>query len=130
MRLDEEIIMDFFREYISISVSSASQTSITVLCVVLAMSFNLIDDGSSALFLIMICFYMRLCQPLCDYLMNFFWTSQKVENRLRVMSDLRDLASAESPDSFTLVYTNILEHQPDCPVRALLSHVILHFCSG
>ncbi|XP_074344692.1 exocyst complex component SEC6 isoform X2 [Apium graveolens] len=58
MRLDEEVIMDFFREYISIS---------------------------------------------------------KVENRLRIMSDLRDLASAESPDSFTLVYTNILEHQPDCP---------------
>lgn len=58
MRLDEEVIMDFFREYISVS---------------------------------------------------------KVENRLRIMSDLRDLASAESPDSFTLVYTNILEHQPDCP---------------
>ncbi|KAI3825881.1 hypothetical protein L1987_07591 [Smallanthus sonchifolius] len=40
---------------------------------------------------------------------------QKVENKLRILSDLRDLASAESPDTFTLVYTNILEHQPDCP---------------
>jgi exocyst complex component 3 len=58
MRLDEEVLMDFFREYISAS---------------------------------------------------------KVENRLRTLSDLRDLASAESLDSFTLVYTNILEHQPDCP---------------
>ncbi|KAK3005332.1 hypothetical protein RJ639_015989 [Escallonia herrerae] len=58
MRLDEEVLMDFFREYISVT---------------------------------------------------------KVENRVRVLIDLRDLASAESPDSFTLVYTNILEHQPDCP---------------
>lgn len=58
MRLDEEVLMDFFREYISVS---------------------------------------------------------KVENRVRILSDLRELASSESPDSFTLVYTNILEQQPDCP---------------
>ncbi|GER47909.1 exocyst complex component SEC6 [Striga asiatica] len=58
MKLDEEVLMDFFREYISVS---------------------------------------------------------KVENRVRVLGDLRELASSESPDSFTLVYTNILEHQPDCP---------------
>ncbi|KAL6970866.1 SNARE-binding exocyst subunit S6 [Sarracenia purpurea var. burkii] len=58
MRLDEEVIMDFFREYISVS---------------------------------------------------------KVENRVRILSDLRELASAESLDTFTLIYTNILEHQPDCP---------------
>ncbi|KAG2665416.1 hypothetical protein I3760_15G007100 [Carya illinoinensis] len=58
MRLDEEVLMDFFREYISVS---------------------------------------------------------KVENRVRILSDLRDLASAESLDTFTLIYTNILEHQPDCP---------------
>ncbi|XP_060198749.1 exocyst complex component SEC6 [Lycium barbarum] len=58
MRLDEEVLMDFFREYISVS---------------------------------------------------------KVENRVRILSDLRELASSESPDIFTLVYTNILEQQPDCP---------------
>ncbi|XP_044489657.1 exocyst complex component SEC6 [Mangifera indica] len=58
MRLDEEVIMDFFREYISVN---------------------------------------------------------KVESRARVLSDLRELASAESLDSFTLIYSNILEHQPDCP---------------
>ncbi|GAB4845218.1 SNARE-binding exocyst subunit S6 [Ancistrocladus abbreviatus] len=58
MRLDEEVLMDFFREYITVS---------------------------------------------------------KVENRVRILSDLRELASAESLDTFTLVYTNILEHQPDCP---------------
>ncbi|CAI9777987.1 unnamed protein product [Fraxinus pennsylvanica] len=58
MKLAEEVLMDFFREYISV---------------------------------------------------------HKVENRVRVLSDLRELASSESPDSFTLVYTNILEHQPDCP---------------
>ncbi|GAB2297284.1 SNARE-binding exocyst subunit S6 [Dionaea muscipula] len=58
MRLDEELLVEFFREYISVS---------------------------------------------------------KVENRVRILSDLRELASAESLDTFTLVYTNILEHHPDCP---------------
>ncbi|XP_058096627.1 exocyst complex component SEC6-like isoform X2 [Magnolia sinica] len=58
MRLDEEVIVDFFREYINVT---------------------------------------------------------KVENRVRVLSDLRELASAESLDTFTLVYTNILELHPDCP---------------
>ncbi|GMH23376.1 hypothetical protein Nepgr_025219 [Nepenthes gracilis] len=58
MRLDEEVLIEFFREFISVS---------------------------------------------------------KVESRVRILSDLRELASAESLDAFTLVYTNILEHQPDCP---------------
>ncbi|XP_020269121.1 exocyst complex component SEC6 isoform X1 [Asparagus officinalis] len=58
MRLDEEVLLDFFREYISVN---------------------------------------------------------KVESRVRILSDLRELASAESLDVFTLIYTNILEHQPDCP---------------
>ncbi|XWS33111.1 hypothetical protein CRYUN_Cryun22dG0050400 [Craigia yunnanensis] len=57
MRLDEEVLMDFFREYISVS---------------------------------------------------------KVESRVRILGDIRELASAESLDTFTLIYTNILEHQPDC----------------
>ncbi|KAL6912129.1 hypothetical protein ACP4OV_000934 [Aristida adscensionis] len=58
MRLDEEVLMDFFREHINVT---------------------------------------------------------KVESRVRILADLRELASAESLDSFTLIYTNILEHQPDCP---------------
>ncbi|XP_047340978.1 exocyst complex component SEC6 [Impatiens glandulifera] len=62
MRLDEEVLMDFFREYISVS---------------------------------------------------------KVENRIRILSDLRELASAESLDTFTLIYTNILSHQPDCPAEVV-----------
>ncbi|WOL17149.1 exocyst complex component SEC6 [Canna indica] len=62
MRLDEEVIMDFFREHLSVT---------------------------------------------------------KVENRVRSLSDLRELASAESLDSFTLIYTNILEHQPDCPAEVV-----------
>ncbi|KAL9171924.1 hypothetical protein ABFS82_03G012200 [Erythranthe guttata] len=49
-----------------------------------------------------------------EILMDFF-REYKVENRVRVLSDLRKLAASESRDSFTLVYTNILEHQPDCP---------------
>ncbi|XP_076894273.1 exocyst complex component SEC6-like [Bidens hawaiensis] len=51
-------------------------------------------------------------------LVDFFTkhtSTKNVENRLRILIDLRELASAESPDTFTLVYTNILEHQPDCP---------------
>lgn len=62
MRLDEEVLMDFFREYLNVS---------------------------------------------------------KVENRVRVLSDLRDLASAESLDTFTLIYTNILENHPDCPAEVV-----------
>ncbi|KAK1305059.1 hypothetical protein QJS10_CPB11g00117 [Acorus calamus] len=58
MRLDEEVLMDFFREYINIT---------------------------------------------------------KVESRVGILNDLRELASAESLDSFTLIYTQILDHQPDCP---------------
>jgi hypothetical protein len=46
--------------------------------------------------------------------------AQKVESRVRILADLRELASAESLDSFTLIYTNILEHQPDCPVTFFL----------
>ncbi|MED6222764.1 SNARE-binding exocyst subunit S6 [Stylosanthes scabra] len=68
MRLDEEVILDFFREHISAS---------------------------------------------------------KIENRLSILSDLRELASAESLDSFTLIYTNILEHQPDCPPEVVEKLVAL-----
>ncbi|KAJ4705253.1 Exocyst complex component SEC6 [Melia azedarach] len=57
MRLDEDVIMDFFREYISVN---------------------------------------------------------KVENCLRILTDLRELASAERLDTVKLIYTNILKHQPDC----------------
>ncbi|OVA08094.1 Exocyst complex component Sec6 [Macleaya cordata] len=68
MRLDEEVLMDFFREYINVS---------------------------------------------------------KVENRVGILSDLRELASAESLDTFTLIYTNILEHHPDCPPEAVEKLVAL-----
>ncbi|XP_051192706.1 exocyst complex component SEC6 [Lolium perenne] len=68
MRLDEEVLMDFFREY----------TNVT-----------------------------------------------KVENRVRILADLRELASAESLDTFTLIYTNILEHQPDCPSEVVEKLVAL-----
>ncbi|PKU70910.1 exocyst complex component SEC6-like [Dendrobium catenatum] len=68
MRLDEEVLMDFFREYISVT---------------------------------------------------------KVETRVKILGDLRELASAESLDSFTLIYTNILEHQPDCPPEVVEKLVAL-----
>ncbi|KAL7116772.1 hypothetical protein ACP275_03G026300 [Erythranthe tilingii] len=50
---------------------------------------------------------------------------QKVEKRLRIICDMRELASSESPDSFTLAYTNILEHQPDCPPEVVEKLVAL-----
>ncbi|CAM0944174.1 unnamed protein product [Alopecurus aequalis] len=63
-----------------------------------------------------------------DVLMDFFreYTNvTKVENRVRILADLRELASAESLDSFTLIYTNILEHQPDCPSEVVEKLVAL-----
>ncbi|KAF9612489.1 hypothetical protein IFM89_000411 [Coptis chinensis] len=81
MRLDEEVLMDFFREYINVS-----------------NIFGMLFSTSYATFAV---FFMNLVQ--------------KVENRVQILSDLRELASAESLDTFTLIYTNILEHQPDCP---------------
>ncbi|XP_024038763.1 exocyst complex component SEC6 isoform X4 [Citrus clementina] len=41
----------------------------------------------------------------------------KVESKVRVLTDMRELASANSVDAFALIYTNVLEHQPDCPVN-------------
>ncbi|XP_071735133.1 exocyst complex component SEC6-like isoform X2 [Rutidosis leptorrhynchoides] len=50
-----------------------------------------------------------------EVLMDFFREYTSVDKVLRILIDLRELASAESLDTFTLVYTHILEHQPDCP---------------
>lgn len=58
---------------------------------------------------------MRLDEELLIESFREYISVTKVENRVRILSDLRELASAESLDSFTLVYTNILEHHPDCP---------------
>jgi len=55
---------------------------------------------------------------VCCSDLNSWNLMQKVESRVRILSDLRELASAESLDVFTLIYTNILEHQPDCPVTS------------
>eukprot|EP00252_Welwitschia_mirabilis_P022004 TRINITY_DN5816_c0_g1_i1.p1 TRINITY_DN5816_c0_g1~~TRINITY_DN5816_c0_g1_i1.p1 ORF type:complete len:754 (+),score=182.77 TRINITY_DN5816_c0_g1_i1:281-2542(+) len=58
MRMDEEVFLDFFRDYLNLS---------------------------------------------------------KVEKRLQPLADLRELAAAESVETFTLVYSNIIENHPDCP---------------
>ncbi|XP_058743586.1 exocyst complex component SEC6-like isoform X3 [Vicia villosa] len=58
---------------------------------------------------------MRLDEEL---IVNLFWkhiSVSKVEHRVSVLSNLRELASAWSLDTFTLFYKNILEHHPDCP---------------
>ncbi|KAL6653047.1 hypothetical protein ACP70R_011972 [Stipagrostis hirtigluma subsp. patula] len=63
-----------------------------------------------------------------EVLMDFFkehTNVTKVESRTRILADLRELASAESLDSFTLIYTNILEHHPDCPPEVVEKLVIM-----
>ncbi|CAH9128310.1 unnamed protein product [Cuscuta epithymum] len=58
---------------------------------------------------------MRLDEEiLLDFFQNDI-SASKVESILKILGDLRELASSESPDSFILAYTNTLEHQPDCP---------------
>ncbi|KAL1292610.1 hypothetical protein HN51_053182 [Arachis hypogaea] len=63
-----------------------------------------------------------------EVIMDYFKTEinvSKIENRLRILKDLRDLASATSLDYFTLNYSNILEHQPDCPPEVVEKIVAL-----
>ncbi|MED6122316.1 SNARE-binding exocyst subunit S6 [Stylosanthes scabra] len=63
-----------------------------------------------------------------EVIMDYFQTEihvSKIENRLRILKDLRDLASATSLDYFTLNYSNILEHQPDCPPEVVEKIVAL-----
>jgi hypothetical protein len=54
------------------------------------------------------------------------FVEQKVEKRLQPLAELRELASSESVDAFTLAYTNLLQNHPDCPVckPVILSIVI------
>jgi hypothetical protein len=40
-----------------------------------------------------------------------------VDKRVQPLAEIRELASAESVDAFTLAYTNLLQNHPDCPVR-------------
>ncbi|URE10916.1 exocyst complex component 3-like [Musa troglodytarum] len=68
---------------------------------------------------------MRLAE---EVLLDFFrehLSLTKVENRVRIPSDLRELASAKSLDRFTLIYTNILEHQADYPPEVVEKLVAL-----
>ncbi|XP_031254403.1 exocyst complex component SEC6-like isoform X1 [Pistacia vera] len=58
---------------------------------------------------------MRLDEESITDCFREYISVNKVESKVRALSDLRELASAESLDTFTLIYTNILEHQPDCP---------------
>ncbi|KAL6507099.1 SNARE-binding exocyst subunit S6 [Orobanche hederae] len=53
-----------------------------------------------------------------EVIMNFFGkhiSDSKVEYRLSVLGNLRELASAESLEMFIFLYIKILKHQPDCP---------------
>ncbi|KAM0936842.1 putative exocyst complex component EXOC3/Sec6 [Dioscorea sansibarensis] len=68
---------------------------------------------------------MRLDEEVLLEFFRDYITVTKVESRVRILTDLRELASAESLDTFTLIYTNILEHQPDCPPEVVEKLVAL-----
>ncbi|CAK9200944.1 unnamed protein product [Sphagnum troendelagicum] len=49
----------------------------------------------------------------------------KVDKRLQALAEIRELASAESVDAFTLAYTNLLQNHPDCPPEVVEKLVAL-----
>ncbi|CAM6002290.1 unnamed protein product [Sphagnum balticum] len=49
----------------------------------------------------------------------------KVDKRLQALAEIRELASAESVDAFTLAYTNLLQSHPDCPPEVVEKLVAL-----
>lgn len=52
-------------------------------------------------------------------------TPAKVDKRILPLAELRDLASAESVDSFTEAYLKLLENHPDCPPEVVEKLVAL-----
>jgi exocyst complex component 3 len=54
-----------------------------------------------------------------------FCGGQKVDKRLQALAEIRELASAESVDAFTLAYTNLLQNHPDCPPEVVEKLVAL-----
>ncbi|XP_044512056.1 exocyst complex component SEC6-like [Mangifera indica] len=68
---------------------------------------------------------MRLDEESITEFFAEYINLNKVENKVRALSDLRELASAESVDTFTLIYTNLLQHQPDCPPEVVEKLVAL-----
>jgi exocyst complex component 3 len=49
----------------------------------------------------------------------------KVDKRVQPLAEIRELASAESVDAFTLAYTNLLQNHPDCPPEVVEKLVAL-----
>ncbi|KAF9614110.1 hypothetical protein IFM89_015372 [Coptis chinensis] len=106
MRLDEGVLMDFFKEYINVSVSNTP---------ILLIIFSHLEACRNPLILIPNIYGMLFSTSYATFALLFMNLVQKVENRVQILSDLRKLASAESHNEFTLIYTNILEHKRDCP---------------
>jgi len=146
MRLDEDVLMDFFREHINVTVSIISARILFSYYYrfFFIQSWKLARvscDSSNAENRLQFCACILLKCGYCGVFLSLntrcprkaydvsvlltwnwkvvFTLIQKVESRVRILADMRELASAESLDSFTLIYTNILEHQPDCPVICL-----------
>eukprot|EP00249_Psilotum_nudum_P022154 c28394_g1_i1 orf=59-2332(+) len=58
---------------------------------------------------------MRLDEEVLTEFFKEYMNPAKVEKRVQPLGELRELASSESVDAFTLSYTNLLQNHPDCP---------------
>lgn len=68
---------------------------------------------------------MQLDEEVLTDFFRDYMSPVKVEKRVQPLAELRDLASAESVDEFTLAYTNLLQNHPDCPPEVVEKLVAL-----
>lgn len=149
MKLDEDVIMEFFLEYMTNTVSTIALSNYLYInckkcradsaemdyCNIVVYTCYSYSRTFMSRYLVRYACNMNVMNVGLYVDFDFLGINitcnnavQKVENRVKVLAELRELASAESPDTFTLVYTNILDHQPDCPVSAVLQSAEYYFC--
>lgn len=68
---------------------------------------------------------MQIDEEVLTEFFRDYITPAKVEKRVQPLAELKELASAESVDEFTLAYTNLLQNQPDCPPEVVEKLVAL-----
>lgn len=96
LEVDEVVLGEFFREIITPAVSQPHK--------IIKFLFS---------------FLSKMCLVTCLISDGCVYAKQKVDKRILPLAELRDLASAESVDSFTEAYLKLLENHPDCPVENL-----------
>lgn len=68
---------------------------------------------------------LRVDEEVISEFFKEYIHSAKVDKKVQPLADLRELASAESVDAFTLAYTNLLQSHPDCPPEVVEKLVAL-----